>query len=221
VAQILSYGHQDAVFTPSEVEAITGVSPLLQRTWRRRGFLGEQLRGPGTCTAHELAQVMGLQIAAQNLNVDLKFVHEGVRQAAPAILFYALGYAQAWDIQGTPEEVAAFEEHIKREVMYGLQYLHKMVDLRKEHWGRYFVRRKDSWSFELNLDAFFDGEDTTSAIVLDLMAIGKALAESPDRSRALITVNNIQVETSQRTGTAVAARQRNANHSLPKSGRGR
>ncbi len=183
----------DGVFAPREVEAMTGVSALLQRTWQRRGFLGPRKVGRAALNAHELAQVMALQIAAQTLKADLKFIHEAVSDAAPAILYFALAHKKAWDVEGTREQQAAFKKVIAEEDMNGLYYLDKMVGFRQDHHSRFLVRRAEDWLFTADLHGMFDDQDIGGAIVLDLMEIGRRIADSPQRPRALIIATDIEI----------------------------
>jgi hypothetical protein len=184
----------DAVFTPMEVEAMTGVTPLLQRTWKRRGFLGQRKRVRASLTAHEVAQIMALQVASQTLPFELKTVQEAVSDAVPSILWYALAQgAGVWDIEGTPAQKAALKKAIEIEDMRGLQYLDKMVGIKSDQFGRYMVRHKGGWTFVQDLNAAFEESDPTVALVLNLSAIGIMLANAPKRPRGLIIATDIEI----------------------------
>jgi hypothetical protein len=183
----------DSDFSPQEVEAMTGVSQVLQRTWKQRGFFSVRKHARASFSAHEVTQIMMLQIASQNVPVELKFVQEAVAAAVPAVLWFALSEDKAWDIDGTPEQKAAFKRAIASDNKSGLQFLDKFLGLKSEHIGRYVVLRPDSWEFVNELDAVFEDEGSPVGVVLDLFAVAKKLVKSPKRPRGLMVATDIEI----------------------------
>jgi hypothetical protein len=183
----------DGVFTPLEVEAMTDIVPVLQRTWKQRGYLRHHKHARASFNAHEVANIMALQIASQSLPVEMKFVHEAVAAAVPSILWFALSYETAWDFEGTAEQKSAVKKAIASDNKVGLQYLDKVLGLKKEQFGRYILLRSGGWEFVNSVDRTFDDEMTTAALVIDLIAIGRRLAKSPKRPRGLIIATDIEI----------------------------
>jgi hypothetical protein len=182
----------DGVFTPQEVEAMTGIVPVLQRTWKQRGYIRHHTHVHARLTVHELAQIMALQFASQSIPVEMKFVHEAVAEAAPSILWFALFDVRAWDIDGTAEQKAIFKRALDSDNAEPLR-LESAVGLNREKFGRYIVLRPEEWEFVNDLNDTFADERTPAAVVIDLVAIAKRLVESRKRPRGLIRVTDIRV----------------------------
>lgn len=183
----------DSYFTAEEIEAVTGVVPALQRTWKQRGFLRQGKHARGRLTAHDLVQIMTLQIASQSLRVEMNFVHEGVAAAVPPILWYALSNIKAWDVDGTTEQKAAFKESVASDNMKDLPYLDKLIGLKPGELARYVLFLSEGPKFVGSLDDAFDDENTPAGLALDLMAIAKKLVKSPERPRGLFVATDIEV----------------------------
>jgi hypothetical protein len=179
-------------FSTLEVEAMTGVSPVLQRTWKQRGFLSRRKTARASFSAPEVVEIMALQIASQSVPVEMKFVQEAVAAAVPAVLWFALTYDKAWDVEGTPEQKAVFRRALASDNKGGLPLLDKVLDLRGEHVGRYVLLRPDCWEFVNKLDGAFEDENSPVGIVLDLFAVAKKLVNSPKRPRGLMVATNIE-----------------------------
>jgi hypothetical protein len=188
----VSCTYTDAVFTPAEVHQMTTVSPQLQRAWRQRGFLGERKYGRASFTAREVAQVMALRYLGQNLQLDLEFVRDAVEKAAPMILWWALGADVAWHVEGaTPEQTAAFYQAIAAEDRVGLQYLDKMVGVKRGAVRRFLVKTAAGHDFLSDLTDHFVGDHILGAVILDLDALGEELRKAT--KRALIIVSDIEI----------------------------
>lgn len=135
---------------------------------------------------------MALRYLGQSLRTDLEFIQKGVARAAPHILWFALGDPLAWDIQGTPAQVAAFNKAILAEDFFGFQYLDKMVGLKRGSVERFLVRTDTSDVLTSNLEDILIGDrPPLGGIVLDLMAAGKELREKA--KRPLIIVSDIEI----------------------------
>jgi hypothetical protein len=188
----VSCTYSDAVFSPAEVYEMTAVSPQLQRVWRQRGLLGERKYGRASFTAREIAQVMALRYLGQELQLDLESIRTAVIEAAPIILWWALGERAAWEVEGaTPEQTAAFYRAIQDEDRVGLQYLDKMVGVKRGTVGRFLVKTPAGHDILSDLTNHFVGDHIPGAVVLDLDVLGKELREST--GRALITVSDIEI----------------------------
>ena len=183
--------YTDGVFTPKEVEAITGVSTVTQRAWKARGLLMEPRAGRASFSAHELVNFMALQIASQNLRVELSFVHEAIAQAVPSILWWALNYEKAWDVEGSPEQKALFKRALDSTDKENLVSLDLALGVRRERFGRFLMRYAGEWQLVFDLADIFDPEEIAAVVVLDLFAVGNALVESPKRPRGLMIASDI------------------------------
>lgn len=184
--------YDDATFAPAEVEEFTGVSPLLQRTWRRRGFLGERQHGRHF-NAREIAQIMILRYLGQTLLQDLDFVSEAVKKAAPVALWHALHRRKPspWDVRGTPAEQAAFRRAIAAADLFDVDYIDRMVGVKKgEIYPLLAITPEDSVFVE-SLDDAFPDHSAPGAIIINLMALGHQLAEAVQKP--LIIVSNIEI----------------------------
>lgn len=188
----VSCSYSDAVFSPAEVHEMTAVSPQLQRVWRQRGLLGERKYGRASFTAREIAQVMALRYVGQELRLDLESIRKAVEEAAPVILWWALGERAAWKVEGaTPEQTAAFYQAIGGEDRVGLQYLDKIVGVKRGSVRRFLVKTPAGHEFLSDLTGHFVGDHIPGAVILDLDALGKELRDAA--KRALITVTDIEI----------------------------
>lgn len=188
----VSCTYTDSVFTPAEVHQMTTVSPQLQRAWRQRGFLGERKFGRASFTAREVAQVMALRYLGQNLQLDLEFVRDAVEKAAPMILWWALGTRAAWQVEdASPEQATAFYQAVEIEDRIGLQYLDKMVGVKRGAVRRFLVKTAAGHEFLSDLTGHFVGDHIPGAVILDLDALGEDLRRSA--KRALIVVSDIEI----------------------------
>jgi hypothetical protein len=188
----VSCTYTDAVFSPAEVYEMTTLSPQHQRVWRQRGFLGERKYGRASFTAREVAQVMALRYLGQELRVDLESVGIAAAEAAPIIFWWALGVRAAWKVEGaTPEQSAAFFQAIETEDRRGLQYLDKMVGVKRGSVWRFLVITPSGHEFLSDLTGHFVGDHIPGAVILDLDALGKELRDAAQR--ALITVTDIEI----------------------------
>jgi hypothetical protein len=183
--------YADGVFTPEEVEAMTGIAPVTQRTWNARGLLMERKAGRGRFSAHEVAHLWALQVASLSLRVELSFMYEAVADAVPSILWWALSDEKAWDIEGNTEQKAAFRRALASANKEGLALLDQAVGVRRERFGRYLVRCADRWELVYNMEDFFSGEEDQAALVLDLFAVSNKLVASPKRPRGLMVASEI------------------------------
>jgi hypothetical protein len=135
---------------------------------------------------------MALRYLGQELRLDLESVRKAVVEAAPMILWWALGERAAWKVEGaTPEQTAAFYRAIDAEDRIGLQYLDKMVGIKRGSVRRFLLKTPASHAFSSNLDNRFIDDHLLGAVVLDLGALGKELRESAKKE--LITVSDIEV----------------------------
>lgn len=186
--------YDDAVFSPAEVEDFTGVSPLLQRTWRRRGFLRDRQHGRAGFNAREIAQVMTLQYLGQTLMLDLEFASEAVEKAAPVVLWHALHRSKPspWDIRGTPAEQTAFREAIAAADLFDVDYIDRMVGVKKGEIHPFLVITPKRSDFADSFDDAFPDGSIPGAIVLDLMALGRQLGQAVPKP--LIIVSNIDIQ---------------------------
>ena len=186
--------YDDAMFSPAEVEEITGISPLLQRTWRRRGFLGDRQHGRAGFNAREIAQIMTLQYLGQTLLLDLESVSKAVKKAAPVVLWHALHRLEPspWDIRGTPAEQTAFREAIAAADLFDIDYIDRMVGVKKGEIHPFLAITPEGSDFADSFDDAFPDRSVPGAIVLDLMALGHQLGQAVQRP--LIIVSNIDIQ---------------------------
>jgi hypothetical protein len=184
--------YTDGVFTPEEIEAMTGVSPVTQRTWKARGLLGPRDKiGRGGFSAHDVVLFWALQTASQVLRVELSFVHDAIADAVPSILWWALSNEKAWDIEGTADQKAAFRRALSSADKEDLLLLDMAVGVKRERFGRYLVRYADGWKLVFDMEDFFSAEAEQAVLVLDLFAVANKLVASAKRPRGLMVASEI------------------------------
>jgi hypothetical protein len=183
--------YADGVFTPEEVEAMTGIAPVTQRTWNARGLLMERKAGRGRFSAHEVAHLWALQVASLSLRVELTFMYKAIVDAVPSILWWALSDESAWDYEGNSEQKAAFKRALASPNKEGLPLLDQAVGVKRDMFGRYLVRSADDWKLVYDMEHFFSAEEDQAALVLDLFAVSNKIVASPRRPRGLMVASEI------------------------------
>lgn len=182
--------YTDAIFSPAEVQAMTGASVLLQNTWRRRGFLRTRTHGRASFNAREVAQILALRYLGQELQIGLDFVSGTAEKAAPLILWFALLTRRdsAWEIEepATHEQKVAFKKAIEAD-LDGLPYIDKMIGVKRSDVRGYLVRTPTSSEFFARLSEPFETGDLNGAIFIDLEALGRQLAESTKRPFIIVS----------------------------------
>lgn len=193
MTQDVNCRYVDGVFSPLEVEAMTGVSPVLQRTWKQRGFLVQNKTARASLSVREVAQIATLQIASQGVPVELAYVREAAAAAVPSILWFASSDKEAWEIQGSTEQKAAFRRGLASANKSGLMGLDKALGVTAQNMGRYVVLHSNEYDFVNELEAVFEAEDTPVSLILDLFAIANRLVRSPKRRGAMMVATDIEV----------------------------
>lgn len=184
--------YESGRFTPEEIEAMTGISPVTQRTWKTRGLLGERkVFQRASFGAHDLALFWTLQTVSQSLKVELNFVHEAVASAVPSLLWWALSNEKAWDIEGTAEQKTAFKRALASTDKENLPFLSLIVGVKREMFGRYLIVHAEKWHLLFDIEDFFDAEAVQAVLVLDLFAVANKLVASPKRPRGLMVASEI------------------------------
>jgi hypothetical protein len=93
-------------FQPSEAEAITGVSTVLLRDWRRRGILAQHNNGKaGGFSIGALAEIALLNALSVH-GIGPKTVHGWSFSMVGSIVSFALAAPEAWD---TAEDFSAWQ----------------------------------------------------------------------------------------------------------------
>jgi DNA-binding transcriptional MerR regulator len=94
-----TYKYTLSAFTPGEAGAITGVSPDLQRDWRRRGYLPASGDGHARFDLYQLAHLFFLRTMADR-GIGPQHSHELADIASGAIAYGALQDSSAFEGEG-------------------------------------------------------------------------------------------------------------------------
>lgn len=170
---------RESIWTASEAADLSGVNPLLQRAWRNRGFLGERRHSRGL-TSIEVAQLRTLR-TIRDRGVDLE-------QAAPIagsardVLWFAVSHDPQRLIQpvGTFDQQRAFRNALEANisgVLGDLGFLKGAVGIHDRGIVRFVAALEAAQVPVADLSLVFDGEDEEAAFILDLLVIGRRLAE--------------------------------------------
>lgn len=170
-----------AHFTPSEVAEITGLSPEMQRVWRRRGQLPGGMRSPARFDATDAAELI-VRYELSRYGVSPSESAALGRRAAPMVLCFALLDADgACEVVGPEPEVSGFLERFENghRLAAGLAGAKTLAK---------YVWRADGDEVELVTDLQDAGMagDFLSGFFVDLSRAGTRLAEVA--GRPLITV---------------------------------
>lgn len=104
---------KQAHFTPSELAAITGLSPEMQRVWRRRGQLPEGVGSPARFNATDAAELI-VRYQLSRYGVSPSESADAGKRAAPLVLWFALLDADgACEVIGSEADVLSFLERFQ------------------------------------------------------------------------------------------------------------
>jgi hypothetical protein len=173
----------ETVWTAAEAFDVTGVNPLLQRAWRNRGFMGARRHARGL-TSHDVAQLRTLK-TLRDRGVDLEQAAP-IADRAPDVLWFAAMHAPYRLIEpiGTLDQKAAFQtalRHILDDAAGDLSFFEHAVAIHGRSVSRFVAAVEGEQLSIAYLSTVFDTEDEEAAIVLDLLVIGRRLAEQATR----------------------------------------
>lgn len=182
---------RESLWSAAETADLTGVNPLLQRAWRNRGFLGERRHSRGL-TSFEVAQLRTLRII-RDRGVDLDQAAP-VAERARDVLWFAVSHDPHRLIQplGSFDQQAAFRQGLEGlidGVTGNLNLLKSAVNIQNRKVVRYVAALQGNQIATADPSSIFDSEDEEAALILDLLAIGRRLAERAPR--ALLLADNI------------------------------
>lgn len=168
-------------FSPSEVAEISGLSPEMQRVWRRRGQLPGGMGSPARFNAIDAAELI-VRYELSRYGVSPSESAGAGRQAAPIVLCFALlGADGACEVLGTEPDVSSFLREFEDEhhLAAGLAGATTLAN---------YVWRADGDEVELVSDLQDAGAsgDFLSGFFIDLSHAGRRLAEVA--GRPLMTV---------------------------------
>lgn len=174
---------KETVWTAAEASEVTGVNPLLQRAWRNRGFLGPRRHARGL-TSHDVAQLRTLK-TLRDRGVDLDQAAP-IANRAPDVLWFAVMHDPHRLIEpvGTLDQKAAFQialRHAHDDVVGDLSFFQQAVSIRGRGVVRFVAALHHEQIAVADLSTVFDSEEEEAAIVLDLLVIGRRLAEQATR----------------------------------------
>lgn len=185
---------RENLWSAAETADLTGVNPLLQRAWRNRGFLGTRRHSRGL-TSFEVAQLRTLR-TIRDRGVDLEQAAP-IAERARDVLWFAVSHDPHRLIQplGSFDQQAAFRDGLETMIdgpSGDLAFLKGAVNIRNRNVVRFVAALKDHQIAIADLSSIFDGEDEEAALILDLLVIGRRLAERA--SRPLLLADNITVD---------------------------
>ena len=194
VSMIVTCAINETVWTAAEAAEVTGVNPLLQRAWRNRGFLGERRHARGL-TSHDVAQLRILK-TLRDRGVDLDQAAP-IADCAPDVLWFAVMHDPRRLIEpvGTSDQQAAFQaalHHAHDGAVGDLSFFKRAVSIHERGVVRFIAALQHEQMAVADLSSVFDAEDEEAAIVLDLLVIGRRLAEQAIRplfAASIITVD--------------------------------
>lgn len=165
-------------FSPSEIEAITGINTTLQRDWRRRGILPRHKAGVAEFQPDEIAMILVLKALRTLTAGNIEVAAEHAAHVSRSILRHALTYVRAWRFDGSAEEKEVFDREVLKADMFGLAYINVFVGLRPEDNGWYSVWHGGRWRIVADIRDVFDIETDKEAggIVLNHNVLGEEMA---------------------------------------------
>ena len=172
------------VFKPAELFKLTGMTPALQRVWKRRGQLPWNDQEASEVTAWEAAEIfVRHQFAA--VGVPPSESQTISSNLAPVVLWHALlNTDSACEVVGPPEEVETFIERFRA----GHQLASQITGVTSDKAFRYIYKFTglEDFLFSQELGNVIAGSDFASLISLNLEYMGTLLGARAGRS--LITI---------------------------------
>lgn len=154
-------------FSPAELAACTGLSPSMQRDWRRHGHLRSEYRGSATFSARELAEVR-LMVLMRQMGLGPSKSRSLADLVAPSVLWLALAdWPESWAVDGRGGDVDAYRSSLEK---LGDEHLRLMAGLDGPAY-RFGTLAGDTVQFTPALDQDELGQDEITSIVnLDAVA---------------------------------------------------
>jgi hypothetical protein len=180
LAGMKNYRFMPIPFSPSEVEAITGLTTTLQRDWRRRGLLEKRREiGQFGFNPEEVASIVVLQALRTLTDAKVETAAKHADRVALSVLRFALTDKRTWDFDGSPEEEARFNEEISRRDMFGQDYLNEMLELPQHDFGWFSVWHGGEWRVTDDVGGTFDmaSDKEVGGIVLNHGVLGRQIAD--------------------------------------------
>lgn len=186
-------------FTPGEAERITGLSTMMQRDWRRRGFI-ESTEGHARFDAFALAELMVLKMLA-DAGVGPQDGVEIAKFCAAGVMWHSLQWVDAYegDYQRAlewnnaavgPSDWAVKSNWLARSVMR-----QKRLNFAP---ARFFIRWADGTErWDQSLDSAFNAYTSDApqvagpCIVLDQNALGGQLLERARRAFVHVDLSDL------------------------------
>lgn len=108
---VTSFALHLQTFASSDVERVTGHTQVMQRDWRRHGYLPSTGGRRARFSLEETASVLIMKRMADR-GVGPSVSRPLADQVAPSVLRFALDDRRAWRVHGTPAEAATFWAHL-------------------------------------------------------------------------------------------------------------
>jgi hypothetical protein len=181
-------------FAPKDVAAITGLSPAMQRDWRRNGYLPPRETGWSNFTLHEVAAI-AIRKAVTDIGIGPAFAdriltHGASQQAIKSVVWWAL------EAQSVADWTSLKGDAISRLVDWDDDDHHGVVDTitgsNSTDRGRLLTFYPELNAVEVGMIATAPDDDGcgTVEIMILLDRIGRGIAKRAGRGLVNISIDN-------------------------------
>lgn len=175
----------DSTFSPAEVESFTGFTTVMQRDWRRRGYIDASEEGQhARFMSRTVASILVMRMFA-DVHVGPSISREFAAEAAACVMWYALDLNRnLLVVNGPPKLVQEYWESFDRNTAQ----IEKIVAIPLKRLGKYFVfESKRHYGIINDLQEVKMNPLRPVATIMDLEQLGKYFARYA--RKPLITVD--------------------------------
>jgi hypothetical protein len=171
--------YEEAVFSPGQVEAVTGVSPAQQRLWRHRGILQKRIESHPRFTPRELAEIAVLRDLEENTGQDLAVAAAHARQVAPYVLGFAVANPDAWIVKGPLPYKDQLRRYLENTTArFGPQAISHLMGIVKGDYGRFSIRSAVGLEIVSDLNDALSKTPRNVSVIVDHLEAGRLLVDA-------------------------------------------
>lgn len=165
--------YREAMFTPAEAAACTGLSPPMQRNWRQAGHLPARTTGMALFNARDLA-VIRMMVILRDAGLGPTQSRPIAESAAPSVIWLALtDHAETWAVSGSAEEAEAYRQRLEK---LGDQHLRDIAGLSGRAFA-YGIAQGGTVQLVSGIDEhLFDDDDDEVKSVIKLRGVARRIA---------------------------------------------
>lgn len=168
----------------AELEAVTGLTPRMQKDWRSRGLLAKAGSRTEIYSPREVAALLFLQALRPYVPLPLETLLKHAHRVAPQVLWFMFVDFPAWQFVGSPAERLKFEALMRDRDDDLVEDCKSIIGMpRRWQAHNYSVWLEGDWQETSSLHDFLDENEHHHPflLIIDHFALGRRFAETLPR----------------------------------------